>query len=163
MLDFNVISSQKGFVKILCLGLKDASKCQHCPASCPQFGASLQLRSNVGPPCIMPCLKHWINWSNSLSLESVLYVTLLLPWNYAKQIYTTLLCAHLYKFMKVAKLAMVQIMGSIEKDKFFSTLTFMKTRLWDILCDHLVLVVCMFAISLLHCFNFFPYNDAITS
>jgi len=49
MLDFNVISSQKHFVKILCLGLKDASKCQHYHASCPLFGASLQLRSNVGP------------------------------------------------------------------------------------------------------------------
>jgi hypothetical protein len=64
--------------------------------------------------------------------------------------------------MKVAKLAMVQIMGYIEDERIFSILTFMKTRMWDRLCDHLDLVVCMFAIFLLHCFNFIPYNDAIT-
>ncbi len=29
--------------------------------------------------------------------------------------------------------------------------------------DHLDLMVHMFAITLLHCFNFFAYNDAITT
>jgi hypothetical protein len=40
-----------------------------------------------------------------------------------------LLCACFNEFMKVAKLMMVQIMGSMEDEKTFSTLTFMKTRL----------------------------------
>jgi hypothetical protein len=117
----------------------------------------------VEPHCIMPCLKGLMNWSNSHSFDSVLYVTLLLPWNYAKQIYIALLCAHLYEFMKVVKLIMVQIMGSIEDERTFLTLTFMKTRLWDQFNDHLDLMVHMFAIALLHCFNFFLYNDPITT
>jgi hypothetical protein len=78
----------------------------------------------LGLFCITPCLKGWMNWSNSPSLNSVLYVTLLLPWNYAKQICIALLCAHFSKFMKV--------------------------KLWDRLCEHLDLIVCMFVIVFLH-------------
>ncbi len=74
-----------------------------------------------------------------------------------------LLCACLFEFMKVAKLTVVQIMGFVEDEKTFLTLTFMKMSLWDRLIDHLDLVVHMFAITFLHCFNFFPYNDAITT
>jgi hypothetical protein len=33
--------------------------------------------------------------------------------------------------MKIAELVMVQIMGSMEDDNFFSTLTFMKMKLWN--------------------------------
>jgi hypothetical protein len=40
-----------------------------------------------------------------------------------------LLCAYLNEFMQVAILTMVQIMGSMEDERTFSTLTFMKTRL----------------------------------
>ncbi len=39
-----------------------------------------------------------------------------------------LLCAQLFEFMNVAKLVVVQIMGSVEDERTFSTLTFMKTR-----------------------------------
>jgi hypothetical protein len=38
-------------------------------------------------------------------------------------------CAGLFEFMKLAELAMVQIMGIVENEKTFSTLTFMKIRL----------------------------------
>jgi hypothetical protein len=48
-----------------------------------------------------------------------------------------LLCAHLFKFIKVIELIMVQIMGFVEDEKTFSTLTFMKTRLQNKFCDHL--------------------------
>ncbi len=55
-----------------------------------------------------------------------------------------LLCAHLSEFMKVVELAMVRIMGSMEDEKTFFTLTFMKTKLQNRLCEHLDLVVlCM--------------------
>jgi hypothetical protein len=37
-----------------------------------------------------------------------------------------LLCAQLFKCMKVAKLAVLQIMGYVEDKKTFSTLIFMK-------------------------------------
>jgi hypothetical protein len=47
-----------------------------------------------------------------------------------------LLCAQLSKFTKVTKLAMVQIMGFVKDERTFSTLTFMKTRLWNCLCEH---------------------------
>jgi len=43
-----------------------------------------------------------------------------------------LLCAQLYEFMKLEKLVMVKIMGSMEDDNTFSTLTFMMTRLWKV-------------------------------
>jgi hypothetical protein len=52
-----------------------------------------------------------------------------------------LLCAHLSKFLKVVELVVVQIMGSVEDEKTFSTLTFMKTRLQNKFCEHLDLVV----------------------
>ncbi len=55
-----------------------------------------------------------------------------------------LLCAHLNEFMKVAKLIVVQNMGSMGDERTFSTLTFMRTRLWKMFCEHLNLVVCMY-------------------
>jgi hypothetical protein len=48
-------------------------------------------------------------------------------WN--KLFRNALLCAQLSKFMNIAKLVVVQIMGSVEDEKTFSTLTFMKTKL----------------------------------
>jgi hypothetical protein len=39
------------------------------------------------------------------------------------------LCAQLSEFMNVAKLVVIQIMGSMEDEKTFSTLMFMKTIL----------------------------------
>jgi trans-aconitate methyltransferase len=72
-----------------------------------------------------------------------------------------LLCVQLFKFMKVAKLVVVQIMGSMEDERTFSTPTFMKTKLQNWLCEHLDLVVCMFA-QPFYTINTFPYDDAIT-
>jgi hypothetical protein len=63
-----------------------------------------------------------------------------------KKLYSNvLLCAQLFEFMKVAKLVVVQIMDFMKDERTFSTLTFMKTRLWNHLCEHLDLVVQMFA------------------
>jgi hypothetical protein len=45
--------------------------------------------------------------------------------------------------MKVVELVVVQIMGPMENENFFSTLTFMKTRLWNRLCEYLDIVVWM--------------------
>ncbi len=71
-----------------------------------------------------------------------------------------LLCAQLSKFMKVAKLVVVQVMGSVEDERTFSTLTFMKTRLRNRLCEHLDLVVCMF-VQPFYTIDTFPYDDVI--
>jgi hypothetical protein len=62
--------------------------------------------------------------------------------------------------MKVTKLAVVQIMGFVKDEKTFSTLTFMKTRLWNRLCEHLDIVVRMFT-QPFYIINTFPYDDAI--
>ncbi len=43
--------------------------------------------------------------------------------------FNALFCAHFSECLKVVELAMVQIMGSMEDEKTFFTLTFMKTRL----------------------------------
>jgi hypothetical protein len=48
-------------------------------------------------------------------------------WN--KLFPNALLCAQLSKFMKMAKLVGVQIMGSVEDERTFSTLTLMKIKL----------------------------------
>jgi len=73
-----------------------------------------------------------------------------------------LLCAHFNEFMKVAKLVVVQIMGSVEDEKTFSTFTFMKIRLRNKLCEHLGLVVCMY-MQPFYTIDTFPYHDAITT
>jgi hypothetical protein len=51
-------------------------------------------------------------------------------------------------------------MGFVEDEFFFSTLTFMKTRLRNKFCEHLDLVVCMFT-QPFYIVDSFPYNDAI--
>jgi hypothetical protein len=54
------------------------------------------------------------------------------------------------------------LMGFVEDDRIFSTLMFMKTRLRNRLCEHLDLVVCMFA-QPFYTVDTFPYDDAITA
>jgi hypothetical protein len=70
------------------------------------------------------------------------------------------LWACVFEFMTVVELVMVQIMGSIEDERTFFTLTFMKMRLWNRHCEHLDLVVHMFA-QPFYMVDSFPYNDAI--
>jgi len=57
--------------------------------------------------------------------------------------------------MKVIELVVVQIMGFVEDEKTFSTLTFMKTKLWNRLCEYLYLVVRMIA-QPFHIVDIFP-------
>jgi len=64
--------------------------------------------------------------------------------------------------MKMAKLVVIQIMGFMENERTFSTLTLMKTSLWNRLCEHLDMVVWMFA-QPFYTIDTFPYDDAITT
>jgi len=48
------------------------------------------------------------------------------------------------KYVKLAKLAMVQVIGSVENEKYFFILVFMKFKLHNRLTTHLLLVVQMF-------------------
>jgi len=72
-----------------------------------------------------------------------------------------LLHVRLFEFLKVAKLFVIQIMGFVEDERIFSTLMFIKTRLHIQLCEHLDLVVYMFA-QPFHIVYIFPYDNTIT-
>jgi hypothetical protein len=48
------------------------------------------------------------------------------------------------KYVKLVKLAMVQVVGSVEDERCFSILVFMKSKLHNRLTTHLLLVVQMF-------------------
>jgi hypothetical protein len=49
------------------------------------------------------------------------------------------------KYVKLAELVMVYIIGSVEDERFFFTLAFMKSKLHNKLTTHLPLVVHMFS------------------
>jgi hypothetical protein len=49
------------------------------------------------------------------------------------------------KYVKLTKMAMVQIVGSVEDEHCFSTLVFMKSKLHNMLTTHLPFVVQIFA------------------
>jgi hypothetical protein len=54
-----------------------------------------------------------------------------------------ILVYNLPKYVKLAELAMVQIVGSVEDKRYFFTLAFMKSRLCNMLITHLPLVCTM--------------------
>jgi hypothetical protein len=56
----------------------------------------------------------------------------------------TLLVLKLSKYIKVVEITMVQILGSIEDERTFSNLVFMKSKLHKKLTTHLNLCVRMF-------------------
>jgi hypothetical protein len=57
---------------------------------------------------------------------------------------------------------MAQIMGFVEDERTISTLTFMKTKMQNRLCEYLNLVVHMFA-QPFYIVDTFPYDDGITT
>lgn len=54
-----------------------------------------------------------------------------------------LLASKLPEFHKLAEMVVVQIMGSVEDERVFSTLSFMKTKLRSKLTDHFVVSLCI--------------------
>jgi len=77
-----------------------------------------------------------------------------------KIFFNALLCVQLFEFIKVKESIMVQNMGFVQDEKSVSILTFMKMRLQNRLCEHLDLVVHMFA-HLFYAIDTIPYDDAI--
>jgi hypothetical protein len=59
----------------------------------------------------------------------------------------TLLASKLSEFVKVAEVAVVTLLGSVEDECTFSTLSYMKSKVRNNLDDHLDLVVYMFGQS----------------
>jgi hypothetical protein len=56
-----------------------------------------------------------------------------------------ILVSSLFKYVKLAELAMVQIVNNVENERCISTLAFMKSKLCNKLISHHPIVVCMFA------------------
>ncbi len=63
-------------------------------------------------------------------------------------------------YVKLAKLVMVQVVGSVEDERCFSIMAFMKSKLHNRLTTHLPLVVRMFA-QWFYIIHNFPYKECI--
>jgi hypothetical protein len=68
----------------------------------------------------------------------------------------------LSEYIKVAELAVVMVLGSVQDERTFSTLTFMKNKLRNRLTTHLELVVSM-KMQNFYTLDNFPYGDAYDS
>lgn len=61
--------------------------------------------------------------------------------------------------MKLAKVAMIQVMSSVEDKQIFSNLNFIKSRIHNQLIEHLALCAHVWAIFLT--IQNFPYNEVV--
>ncbi len=59
--------------------------------------------------------------------------------------------------MKVVELVVVQIMGTMEDERTFNNMTFYEDKLYNKLCEHLDLVVHMYAQPFYAIYNY-PYH-----
>jgi hypothetical protein len=74
----------------------------------------------------------------------------------------SLLVAHLFEFMKLIKLAIVQVVGSVEDERTFSTLFFIMSKLHNCLVGHLNIAIHMFP-QYFFTKKTFPFHHAITN
>jgi hypothetical protein len=72
-----------------------------------------------------------------------------------------LLASKLSEFVKLAEIAAVTVMGSVEDERTFSTLNYMKSKVRNNLQEHLDLVVRMFGQDFFE-LKSFPMQDAIS-
>jgi hypothetical protein len=71
----------------------------------------------------------------------------------------TALVAHFPEYIKLAQIAMVHVLGFVEDERCFSSLTFMKDRLRNrLVADHLGVVIGMHA-QRVYTLETFPYDD----
>ncbi len=62
----------------------------------------------------------------------------------------------MFKYFKVAKMAMVQVLGLVEDECIFLTFSFTKSKLWNQLVEHLPIVVGMY-FQTFYNLEIFPY------
>jgi hypothetical protein len=72
-----------------------------------------------------------------------------------------LLLSRLSEYMKVANIAVIAVLGSVEDERTFSMLKFMKSKLWNRLGGHLNTTMCMFSQGFYNQ-ETFPYQEAIS-
>jgi hypothetical protein len=75
---------------------------------------------------------------------------------------STLLVQKLNEYMKVAKIVMVMVLGSMEDERTFNNLAFMKSKLHKRLTTHLDLCVRMFT-QFIYIVTNFPYDATIVA
>jgi hypothetical protein len=51
----------------------------------------------------------------------------------------------LFKWLKLIKFCMVMILGSVEVERSFFTISFIKSKLRNLIATHMDLVLCMYA------------------
>ncbi len=61
------------------------------------------------------------------------------------------------EFFNLAEIDVIQVSRSVEDEHTFSTLSFLKSKLWNRLCEHLPIVVGMFS-QPFFTLNNFPYD-----
>jgi hypothetical protein len=71
-----------------------------------------------------------------------------------------ILVSNFLKYIKLAELAVVHIIGSVENERCLSTLAFMKSKFHNKLTIHFPIVMCMFALQFYILENF-PYAKCI--
>jgi hypothetical protein len=76
--------------------------------------------------------------------------------------FSPLLVLKLSEYIKVAEIAIVQILGSVEDERTFSNLAFMKSKLHNKLTTHFNLYVRMFTHNFYNVSNF-PYDASIAT
>ncbi len=87
--------------------------------------------------------KFTMSHNAKMVMQEPLYVNLItLTWLNIQ--FSPLLVLKLIEYIKVVEIIVVQILGSIEDEKTFNNLTFMKNKLCDRLTAHFDLCVCMF-------------------
>jgi hypothetical protein len=63
-----------------------------------------------------------------------------------------------FEYLKVAEIAMVRVLSSVEDEQCFNSIAFLKNKVWNRLKNHLQLVVSMYAKKFFTLHNFL-YED----
>ena len=71
----------------------------------------------------------------------------------------TPLTGHFSIYLRLAKIVVVMVLGSVEDERMYSSLSFLKSRLHKTLSGHLNVVVGMFSQKLFE-LEEFPYEEA---
>jgi hypothetical protein len=85
----------------------------------------------------------------------ICYLITTLQLNYGDDIYQILL-----EYLKLVELAIIMVLGSVEDEKTFFNVNFLKSKFWNRLTIHLGFVVRMFA-QISYDLNSFPFYIAI--
>jgi hypothetical protein len=102
----------------------------------------LTMKDNCHVAMVEPC---------SHNLLTILWIQL---------ITSQIVVCQMLKYIKLTKIAVIQVLGSIEDEWCFNTFSFMTNKLQNRLTTHLDLVICMF-VQRFYTFENFPFHQTI--